>query len=417
MSGCPRRQRPIDPDALRPSALLAVFFAGGLVFILAGAAAAIAHAVSGVWWEHWVSLHLLFVGGISQLVLGAGQFFTCAFLATNPPSRRMVGAQVAVWNAGTILIAVGYPTATTGLVEAGGALVGAGLVLFAVALVRMERRSLQQARWALRWYEASAASLGVGALLGVLMARGTAWTHGSLLGAHLALNLGGWFGTAIVGTLHTFFPSLTHTQLRHPRLQAPTFVLWAAGIAGLALGSAFDSRALITLGWLGLLVAGALLAINIVASLRASTAKLSLSARLLAVAQPFLPAGLLVAVIATLEHGTAMPFVEPWRGALATLLVAGWIGLTVAGSLLHLLSVLARVRDLRRPLPAPRPVPDGATAGFAAAAITAFALTHAARPALVAVAALLAARILPVAARALRPPKRRLRPQRGAQGA
>jgi hypothetical protein len=146
MSGCPRRQRPIDPDALRPSALLAVFFAGGLVFMLAGAAAAIAHAVGGVWWEHWVSLHLLFVGGISQLVLGAGQFFTCAFLATNPPSRRMVGAQVAVWNTGTILIAVGYPTATTGLVEAGGALVGAGLVLFATALVRMERRSLQQAR-------------------------------------------------------------------------------------------------------------------------------------------------------------------------------------------------------------------------------------------------------------------------------
>jgi nitrite reductase (NO-forming) len=383
--------------------LLTVFFAGGIAFMLAGATAAVANAISGVWWEHWVALHLLFVGGVSQLVLGAGQFFTCAFLATDPPSRRMIGAQVAAWSTGTVLVAAGYPTGATAAVEAGGALLGAGLVLFAIALVRMERRSLQQARWALRWYQAGAACLGVGALLGVLMARGTVWTHGSLLGAHLALNLGGWFGTAIVGTLHTFFPSLTQTRLRHPRLQAPTFVFWVTGIADLAAGAAFDSRAVIAAGWVELLVAGALLTVNLVASLRASGARLSLAARLLAVAAPFLPAGIVVALIATLKHGTAMAFVDPWRGALATLLVAGWIGLTVAGSLLHLLTVLARVRDLRRPMPSPRPVPDRAIAGLAGAAIAAFALSHAARPALVAVAALLAARILAVAARALRP--------------
>jgi nitrite reductase (NO-forming) len=402
-SKCPRRRRPIDPSSPRPSALLAVFFAGALTFMLAGAGAALANAITGVWWQHWLSLHLLFVGGISQLVLGAGQFFTCAFLATSPPSRRLIGAQVATWNTGTILIATGYPTGTTALVEAGGALVVVGLGLFAIALARMERRSLQHARWALRWYEASAACLAVGALLGVLMGRGAAWTHGSLLGAHLALNLGGWFGTAIVGTLHTLFPSLTQTQLRHPRLQAPTFLFWITGIADLAAGAAFDSRVLIAAGWAELLVAGILLTVNVVASLRTSDARLSLAARLLAVATPFLPAGIVVALIATLKHGTAMAFVEPWRGALATLLVAGWIGLTVAGSLLHLLAVLARVRDLRRPLPAPHQVPDRAIAGLAAVAITAFAVSHAARPVLLAVAALLAARILAVAARALRP--------------
>ena len=34
----------------------------------------------------------------------------------------------------------------------------------------------------------------------------------------MALNLAGWFGAAIVGTLHTFYPSLTQTQLRLPTL-------------------------------------------------------------------------------------------------------------------------------------------------------------------------------------------------------
>jgi nitrite reductase (NO-forming) len=410
LSRCPRR-RPIDPRSPRPSGLLAAFFAAGIAFMLAAAVFGAISEATGVWWQHWVALHLLFLGGISQLVLGAAQFFTCAFLATDPPSRRLIGAQLGAWNAGTILIAIGVPTATTPLVDAGGILIAAGLALFVAALVTMDRRSLQQARWALRWYQASAACLGAGALLGVLMARGTVWTHGSLLGAHLALNLGGWFGTAIVGTLHTFFPSLTQTQLRHPRLQAPTFWLWLAGIAELAAGAAFDSRALVTLAWLDLLVAAGLLAVNLAASLRASTARLSLAARLLTTGQLFLVAGAVVALIATLRHGTAMPFIEPWRGALATLLIAGWIGLTVAGSLLHLLAVLARVRDLRRPLPVPHPLPDSATTLAAGAAVAALALsrapslgwlTAAARPALLAVAALLAMRILALAARALR---------------
>ncbi len=142
-------------------------------------------------------------------MLGAGQFFVCAFLATDPPPRRLIWAQLAAWNVGTMLVAVGVPTATSGLVDGGGALIAAGLVLFAAALRGMQRRSLQRAPWALRWYQASAVCLGVGALAGVLMARDTPWPYGSLLGAHLALNLGGWFGTAIIGTLHTFFPSLT----------------------------------------------------------------------------------------------------------------------------------------------------------------------------------------------------------------
>jgi hypothetical protein len=57
--------------------------------------------------------------------------------------------------------------------------------------------------------------------LGVLLATRARWPWGSLLGAHMALNLAGWFGTAIVGTLHTFFPSLTQTHLRFARTSSP----------------------------------------------------------------------------------------------------------------------------------------------------------------------------------------------------
>lgn len=413
-SRCPRRR--LAPGGARPSSLLAAFFAAGLTSLLAGAGAAIVHAVDGGYWSHWVSLHLLFLGGVSQLVLGAGQFFVCAFLATEPPGRRMVGAQLAAWNAGTLLVAAGVPGSRTGLVDAGGALIVAGLVLFVASMVGMERRSLQQARWAVRWYEASAAALAAGAVLGVLMARGTAWTHGSLLGAHLALNLGGWFGAAIVGTMHTFFPSLTQTRLAHPRVQGATFALWTGGIAMVALGAAFDSRALLACGWIGLLGAALLLGANVVASLRAAPRPLALAPRLLGAAHAFLPAGLLLALVATVADGPGGPFTGAARPALAALLVAGWVGLTVAGSLMHLLAVLGRVRDLRRALPAPRPQRDRALTAALAAGVAGAALARVdglawlSAPAvavLLAAGAVVAARVIVLAARAL--PTRRPR--------
>ncbi|HWK25521.1 MAG TPA: hypothetical protein VNS09_03110 [Solirubrobacter sp.] len=330
----------------RPSDLLAVFIKAGLAYLIAAAVVAAIHTLAG--WEpgHWIALHLAFVGGVSQLVLGAGQFFAGAFLATDPPSRALVRTQLGTWNAGAVLVAVGVPTDVAPLTIAGAVALVAGLVAFLAGLRSLRRRSLQSVPWAVRWYEACAAFLGVGVLAGVLMATSVRWPWGNLLDAHVALNVGGWFGTAIVGTLHTFFPSLTQTQLRHPRLQRPTFACWTLGVAALAAGAAFGADPLRTAGWAALLVAAALLCANLTASLLAAPRPLSLPARLIAVAQAFLVPGLYLA-------STGAP-----RAATAAVLLAGWLGLTVLGSLLHLLALLARVRDFRRPLPRPRPARD-----------------------------------------------------------
>jgi hypothetical protein len=77
--------------------------------MVAAAVTGVARAVTGIEWLRWLALHLLFLGGISQLVLGAGQFFVCAFLVTDPPPRRLIAAEVGAWNAGTVLVAVGVP--------------------------------------------------------------------------------------------------------------------------------------------------------------------------------------------------------------------------------------------------------------------------------------------------------------------
>jgi len=362
---CSRPPLPVGVD--RPSDLLVRFFAAAIAFLLAAVAAALLHEAGVLADGRWLAMHLAFLGGVSQLVLGAGQFFVGAFLATDPPPRVLVRAQLACWNAGTILVAVGAPTHVGTVVVAGGALIAAGLALFAVGLRGMQRRSLQRARWAVRWYYVCAGFLGAGVLAGLGLAVGVRWPEGSLLGAHLALNLAGWFGTAIVGTLHTFHPSLTRTQLRFARLQGPTCVAWTGGTAALAGGLAFGIAAIVLVGWLALGLAAGLLVVNLTASVRAAPRPLSLPAQLITLAQVFLVAGVAVGIAGALSDDV---LAEPQRAALAVLLLAGWLGLTVLASLLHLLAVLARVRGLSRALPAPRPARDRAVVALAAVAVS-----------------------------------------------
>jgi hypothetical protein len=103
---------------------------------------------------------------------------------------------------------------------------------------------------------------------------------------------------------------------------------------------------------------------------------LTLPARVVGLGQAFLLAGLLFACAGALGDGSAHLLYGSNRETTATLLVAGWIGLTVLGSLLHLLAVVVRVRDFSRPLPAPRPRRDLAVTTIAGIGIGGLALAQ-----------------------------------------
>jgi nitrite reductase (NO-forming) len=368
----PRRE-----GELRPTDVVGAFFICGIAFLAAAAIAAIVQAVEPWPWGRWLALHLAFVGGVSQLVLGAGQFFVGAFLATDPPPRRLVRAQLVAWNLGAIGLAVAVPRAAGAGVWVAVGLLVAALALWGLAIATMWRRSLRRSTWAVAWYCSGALFLGLGVIAGSLLAHGTPWVHGDLLGAHMSLNLAGWFGGAIVGTLHTFFPSLTQTQLRHPRLQPVAFGFWNGGVAALAAGYAWGADPLAIAGWLALCLGALALIINVAASLRAAGRPLSLAARLVGAAQPFLLAALAVATVAAIEGGPGDALTGTTRATVGTLLVAGWIGLTVLGSLLHLLAVVVRVRGgLATRMPAARPRLDGLLAALATLAVAALAIAQ-----------------------------------------
>jgi len=138
------------------------------------------------------------------------------------------------------------------------------------------------------------------------------------------------------------------------RLQAPTFGFWVAGTVMLASGFAFGLDPLTSAGWLALAVAAALLCANLIASLLACSGAPALPALLIAAAQLCLGAALTVTLTSVIAGDPTSALFADAREPVAILLLPGWLGLTVAGSLLHLLAVLGRVRDLRRPIPVAR---------------------------------------------------------------
>ncbi len=361
---------------LRPTDVVGAFFICGIAFLVAGAAAGVYDSFSDWPWGRWLALHLVFVGGISQLVLGASQFFAGAFLATDPPPRGLVRGQLIAWNLGAIVLAMAVPARNSWAIWLGVGLLACGLGLYAAAMAVMRRRSLRRSPWATRWYASGALFLAAGLLAGSLMARGVVWTHGDLLAAHMVLNLAGFFGCAIIGTLHTFYPSLTQTQLRHARLQDVALLAWVGGVLGLALGYGWSHAWLSLAGWLALSVGALALTVNIVASLWDAPRPLSLPARLVGAAQFFLLAGLLVATATALDRGSAEAVTGATRAGVGTLLVAGWIGLTVSGSLMHLLAVVVRVRDFSVPMPVARPRRDSLLVVLAASGVAALAISQ-----------------------------------------
>jgi len=371
------RGRPPGPGELRPTDLVGAFFVAGIAFLCAGALAG-AVAFAEPWrWGRWLALHLVFVGGISQLVLGASQFFLGAFLATDPPARGLVRAQLATWNPGAALVALGVSLGSSPLMVMGGLLLATGLACYAAGLAAMRRRSLRRSHLAAAWYGGGAACLALGLPVGVALALGAPWPHGELLAAHIALNVGGWFGGAIVGTLHSFYPSLTRTELPRPGLERLALPLWLGGVVALAFGYAWSLAPLAMGGWAALCGAGLALAVNSAGCLRAAPRPLSLPARLLGAAQIFMLAGLGLALTVSVSEGPAEVAQGEPRAVLAVLLLVGWVGITVLGSLVHLLAVVVRVRGLRRPLPAPRPRSDRALTWGLALGVVALAAARA----------------------------------------
>jgi nitrite reductase (NO-forming) len=165
----------------------------------------------------WLMIHLLVLGAVSHSILVWSQHFAQALLHTRATEsdRRNQSIRLGLINSGTLAVVIGMMTSLWAVVILGAIGVAAAVIWHGADLWGKARHALAS-RFAgtIHYYLSAAAVLPIGISLGAILARDIAdpW-HSRLLAAHALLNLLGWIGLTVVGTLMTLWPTMLRTKI------------------------------------------------------------------------------------------------------------------------------------------------------------------------------------------------------------
>jgi nitrite reductase (NO-forming) len=172
----------------------------------------------------WLLFHLLLLGAVTHSILVWSQHFADALLHNAPTSaaHRSRSLRLLLCNGGAVLVIIAVLAGHWWLAAVGGSAVALAAGWHSASLFIHLRHALGS-RFActVRYYVVSAALLPLGVLFGVLMVRGLPeeW-HERVLIAHVAVNVLGWMGITVLGTLVTLWPTMLRTRIAEGAEQA-----------------------------------------------------------------------------------------------------------------------------------------------------------------------------------------------------
>ncbi|MEP7333011.1 MAG: multicopper oxidase domain-containing protein [Terracoccus sp.] len=221
-----------------------------VLWLLAALVAVAAHSIVPA--PRWLLIHLLLLGAVSHSILVWSRYFADALLhlPARPGDRRRQSSRLALLNGGAAVVVVGVLAAQWVLTAVGATAVAVAALWHGTVLFLQLRRALK-ARFAMtvRYYVVAAALLPVGALLGTIVTAGGGSSHDErLVLAHVAVNVLGWLGLTVLGTVVTLWPTMLRTRVvpgaeraasvALPVLAVAVVVVVAATLAGSLLGAA-----------------------------------------------------------------------------------------------------------------------------------------------------------------------------------
>lgn len=186
---------------------------------------------------HWLLIHLLLLGAVTNAILIWGTHFTAAILRipATPKTRFGEVTRLAVLNLGIVAVLVGGTSGPAWLGVAGATLVFAAITAHLNALATRLRRALP-ARYAVtvHYYLAAAVALLAGIPAGAWMLMIDDRQRPRLLLFHAHVNLLGFVTLTVLGTLLTLWPTVLRTRMVEGAAPAARRAL-PVGLAGLIL--------------------------------------------------------------------------------------------------------------------------------------------------------------------------------------
>jgi len=227
-----------------------------VLWLMATLVVAVAHPYIPV--ARWLLIHLLMLGAVTHAIFVWSRYFTDALLHTPDEGRRGQNRRLLLLNLGVLFVVTGV-VINVWLVTLLGATAVAVAVLWHGGVIAAQFRVALPSRFgfAVRYYLAAACFLPIGAALGAILARELAdpWQD-RLVVAHVAVNLLGWIGLTVVGTLLTLWPTMLRTQIATgaERAAAQALPVLVTSALVVAVGATVGLRLVAVAGIAGYLV-------------------------------------------------------------------------------------------------------------------------------------------------------------------
>ena len=334
---------PQDPgDAPAPRGFWPMRDLPTAIWLMLTVVAALAHGSLPA--PRWLVIHLLLLGAITHAILVWSQYFSFALLRSRSTLRERgrQNLRLILANAGAALVFIGVPTRIWALSLAGTTLIIAAVAWHGLAIARRLRGSLPgQFGKTTRYYIAASALLLVGAALGALLAR---YAPAYLVLAHLLVNMLGWVGLTVAGTVVTLWPTILRTRadVHAASGAARALPALAGGVVVAAGGAALASMPLLALGLAAYLAGLVIIGVSLVRAARRSRDR-SFAARSVGCALTWW-----IAIVSYLLVGTLVAWVCGWGfvgvselvRSTAPYLAAGFAAQVLIGALSYLVPVV-----------------------------------------------------------------------------
>lgn len=196
-----------------------------LLWAAAAAVVAIIHPVIPA--ARWLMVHALVLGVAANAIVIWSSYFADALLRTRRTDHRREALTLLILNPGIVAVGAGIVTGWAPVLMIGGTLIGTAALIHGIGIWHQTRgTSASRFSVTIRYYITAALCLPVGGWLGVEMVRGSQEMFAQLLFAHIGLNVLGFVGLTVTGTLLTLWPTMLRTQIAAGAERAAAHAWW-----------------------------------------------------------------------------------------------------------------------------------------------------------------------------------------------